>query len=266
MRSPPAVSQQIKVLEGYLGVSLFDRSTKRPRLTDAGRFYYEHAKSIIQSHTQAYQAFEKKYRHPILQLNAPTYIAQELLIPGYKEFRHFASPVELRLVASNTYVDFENEASDAAIRFGTGDWPELDCRFITDVEPIIVCGKQYIESNGLDASVLLTEQQLSALNALTLSDQLSDWKELLPGISFKSSTVFDSYFSVMKAAEENIGAAVGLMPLVNKALQQGKLVQLKTRRMTTDHAYWLVSPYNRANPDNVDALASWVGFLFEKIK
>ncbi|MFE0678075.1 LysR substrate-binding domain-containing protein [Streptomyces sp. NPDC058867] len=43
----PALSQQIKQLEREMGTTLFDRSTRRVELTDAGRRLVPHAKAIL---------------------------------------------------------------------------------------------------------------------------------------------------------------------------------------------------------------------------
>lgn len=44
--SQSAVSQQINNLEEELGVQLFDRNHYRPKLTDAGQFYYQEVKRL----------------------------------------------------------------------------------------------------------------------------------------------------------------------------------------------------------------------------
>lgn len=46
--SQPALSQQIKQLEENLGVSLFDRSGRRVKLTDAGEVYARYARRALQ--------------------------------------------------------------------------------------------------------------------------------------------------------------------------------------------------------------------------
>lgn len=48
--SQSAISQQMIKLEEDIGVQLFDRSTYRPTLTDAGRYYYEECKRLLKDY------------------------------------------------------------------------------------------------------------------------------------------------------------------------------------------------------------------------
>ncbi len=43
----PALSNQLKTLEREMGTTLLDRNSRRQKLTDAGRLFYERAKSIL---------------------------------------------------------------------------------------------------------------------------------------------------------------------------------------------------------------------------
>lgn len=51
--SQSALSQQIRSLEGHLGFDLFDRRTRQPTLTEAGRSFYERAREIQHLYTRA---------------------------------------------------------------------------------------------------------------------------------------------------------------------------------------------------------------------
>lgn len=58
----PALSQQIRRLEGLLGVALFHRSTRRVELTDAGRALLGHARRILDDATGAAEAARRAAR------------------------------------------------------------------------------------------------------------------------------------------------------------------------------------------------------------
>lgn len=264
--SPPAVSQQIKVLEKYLGVELFNRSAKKLRLTDAGEFYYQHSQDIIKRHLKSYREFERKFRYPVLHVSAPIFIAQELLIPNYTSFKEYASGVELRLSTGNEYVDFDNDNLDAALRFGQGHWPELDCRFVRDVEVKLVCSPSYLKQHGLNNESFISPRDLNKHVLLTVFEGLRDWKSFLPGVDGENKIICDSYFAMVRSAEEGLGIGIGLSPAINRRIRDGKLVVLSTAPIETDYAYWLVAPKTGADVGHIDGLYRWVKTLFDALE
>jgi LysR family glycine cleavage system transcriptional activator len=260
--SAPAISQQIKVLEAYLGVNLFDRSTRKLRLTEAGESYFHSAREIIQKHHKSYREFERTYRYPTLKVSAPLFIAQELLIPHYNAFKEFAPEINLRLNTGHNLVDFESEPIDAALRFGRGNWPELECRLVSRVEPRLVCSRAYLNRTGLTENTFLTKERLEQQTLISVYEDLKDWTGSYPGIKPANKMICDSYYMAFRAAEEGLGIAVGLRPVINRHIRDGRLIMLDTDPLTTDFAYWLVAPPNRARSENIDTLYRWIKSLF----
>lgn len=264
--SPPAVSQQIKVLEEYLETNLFDRSSRKLKLTQAGEFYYQSTKEIIKQHHHSYRAFERKYCHPTLQISSPIFIAQELLIPNYARFKNYASDVELRITTGNEYVDFDNEPADVALRFGTGNWPDLETRHVSDVAVKLLCSQAYLDQNLLTDKQMLSKEDIEKQTVISLYDDLRDWRGTFPEFAPKQKIIVDSYFSAIRASEEGLGIAVGLLPMVNQRIHDKKLVPLLTSSLDTNYAYWLVAPKPTAETANFEALYRWVKDLFETLK
>jgi len=264
--SPPAISQQVKVLETYLGVSLFDRSTRKLRLTAAGEFYYKNSSNIVNHHIRSHQDFERNFLNSTLEVSAPHLMAHELLIPNYALFQEYAPGVELRLVTENSHIDFENSTVDAALRFGQGDWPDLDCRFVCEVEPQIVCGATYLEQKGLAKNVFMSQQELDKHVLLSVFEDLRIWKSFYPNLESDNKIPCDSCSTAMKSAEEGLGVAVGMKPLINRLVSVNKLVLLNSAESSLDYSYWLVAPRKRASAKNLDALYRWVKAIVESIQ
>jgi len=264
--SPPAISQQIKVLESYLGVTLFDRSTKKLRLTEAGEFYYKNSSNIIKSHIRNHEEFERNFLKPTLQVSAPHFIAHELLIPNYTLFNEYAPGIELRLISENEYIDFESSNLDAALRFGLGNWPNLDCRFVSEVEPRIVCSPTYLGQHGLTKNTFMSKQELENHVLLTVFDDLRIWKSFYLDIESDDKILCDSCSTAMRSAEEGLGVAVGMKPLINRLVSHDRLTVLNSVQSNTDYSYWLVAPHNRASTKNIDALYRWIAAIFDSLK
>ena len=264
--TPPAVSQQIKVLEDYLGVPLFDRIGRKLQLTQAGEHYYQTSSDIIKRHAKGYRSFERKFRHPILHVSAPIFIAQELLIPNYMRFKEYGEQVELRLTTGNEYVDFDNEAVDAALRFGEGNWPDLDCRFISDVDLKLVCSQNYIEQHSFETQQHFNKELLEEHRLISVFEDFRDWRSIYPDIKPKDIMICDSYFSAIRSAEEGLGITLGIKPVINRLINEKRLTTLPSDALNTSYAYWLVAPQNETNSEQIKAVYLWVKDLFSSLE
>ncbi len=118
-RTQPAVSQIIRRLEDELGQSLFDRSSRRGVLTDAGQVLLEHAERLINFREQALAAVAD-VRH--LRSGQLVIATNELtclyLLPLLHEYRKLHPAVRLsvrRSLASRIPADVRDFGADLGV-------------------------------------------------------------------------------------------------------------------------------------------------------
>ncbi|RJO70624.1 LysR family transcriptional regulator [Nocardia panacis] len=125
-----AVSQQVNRLERELGVTLFERTTRTVRLTEAGRRLQPHAEQVLNAVTQARQAVEdlRIERTGTIRLGTSTGLGtrlEKLLV----EFARLAPDAHLELANADADERIKRVRSgelDAAVLRGPRDESDLE--------------------------------------------------------------------------------------------------------------------------------------------
>ncbi|GAA5314893.1 MAG: transcriptional regulator GcvA [Candidatus Pelagadaptatus aseana] len=261
--SPPAISQQIKALEDYLGVLLFKRHGPRLELTEAGEFYYGPVQDMLKIHQTGFEELDRRFNRRALTLNTPLFIAQEILIPNYMDYKQRQPNAELRITTGTEYIDFTANTADAAIRFGSGDWPTLASRLLCKTLTTPVCSLEYYQRHIPDDGDLFSRVNQQTL--LTTNEANREWLQLFPEIEAREVIVCDSYFSVIKSAEKGLGIGLGLFPAINNWVNDRRLKTLTTDMFDTGAGYWLVHPKQRGSSELVESCFEWAKDLFETL-
>lgn len=273
----PAVGQQIKAFENWLGDALFLRHIRSLSLTEAGEYYFHIAQKIMQQHRQGFVEYQRRFHNRSLHISAPLFIAQELLMPNYLSFTDhtddLASDCELRVEARNRYVDFETEQVDAAIRFGDGNWPDLYCQRLCYSAVTPVCSPVYAAAHSVDELHDLSQHRL-----ISETEDMASWKMALSHISqgqiqreyttgeYRSQRIIcDSYLAAVKSASDGLGIALALLPTANRWINDGRLVTPLPWQFQTEKGYWLVTPKYNQNKPEIKALLNWLTALFADI-
>jgi DNA-binding transcriptional LysR family regulator len=125
--SNAAVSKHVSALEKQVGARLFDRTTRRVALTEAGRVYLERCIEALQALEDADASVGELAKEPrgLLRVTAPVDFAAHLM--GVVTALMDAHPnlvIDLRL--ANRVVDLVEEGIDLAVRIA----PSLDGRYV----------------------------------------------------------------------------------------------------------------------------------------
>ena len=261
--SAPAVAQQVKAFEHWLGRPLFNRHTRALSLTEEGLFYFEVAQKTMKNHIQGHVEYVKRFEKSSLTVSAPFFVAQELLMPNYLKFSDYCQGTELRIEARKSYVDFDSESIDAAVRFGDGNWPDLDCRLLSKATVAPVYGPAYeFKDNFTEISELYRHRLIYA------DPEMKDWGELFwpEGTKQKFDNVIcDSYIAAIKAAEDGLGVTLGIFPTLNSWVSNQQLIVPFTDQIETGKGFWLVSSKTEKQSLELAALYEWVKDIFDNI-
>lgn len=122
--TPTAISHQIRALEDGLGVKLFERQTRKVRLTAAGQQLFPAVRDGLDGMERAVLAVQRSGRPHVATLTSTVAFMARRLAPLAGQFRAAHPDWTLRLDASDQIVDLDHDA-DAAIRYGSGSYPGL---------------------------------------------------------------------------------------------------------------------------------------------
>jgi DNA-binding transcriptional LysR family regulator len=115
--SPGAVSKHVNALESSIGTRLFDRTTRRVGLTEAGRVYLERCLECLQALADADTSVSELLKEPtgLLRVAAPLDF-RESLVPIIAEMMNTHPNIVVDLRLSNRVMDMVEEGIDVGVR------------------------------------------------------------------------------------------------------------------------------------------------------
>lgn len=250
-----AISHQVRKLEKYLGVQLFEREGNRVRLSAAGRRYFEGIDPAFAGIRRATVALTGPGRRVSLTLTRS--LATMWLIPRLARLEAEMPEIDLQIIATSRLCDLEREEIDLGIRYGRGSWPGLVARHLFDEQVFPVCRADLVPE-GWDGRLA------SLLGACRIiGDRLEEWRDWAaargePLAETQRGLEFDLEHDVLEAAVEGLGIAMSRSPLADRYLADGRLVAPFGTAGRTGLGYFLVEPAGRVPTAAARRVARWL--------
>jgi len=259
--SPSAISQQIKTLERHLGLSLFSRHKRELQLTHAGNSFFQVATKTVDQYEAGYTRFKEKYFSSSLKVSMIPYIANELIIPKLHQFQENYPDINLVIETTMQVEDLESTELDAAIRFGTPPWNDYHTDLIAESQSGLVATKDYFDKHPI-----LTAADWQQQTLIHIRSDINDWQQFmdLTGIQFKpkKELYFDSYAAAIRAAEEGLGIAMGVFPIIKHKILNGQLSTFSNKHTPLKESFYLVTQTNDSKQENYQRLLEWLREIF----
>lgn len=260
-----AVSRQVQALEEHLGVALFERRHREIRLTDAGQQLYHSAAEALRLLTDTAARIREKGATRSVTVSCTIGFASLWLVPRLMDFRAEHPEVDIRFDANNKMLDLERERIEVAVRYCPASLAPPGAVRLFGEEVFPVCAPELLGQPDkplavpadLRHHVLLHHQQAEKYwpqGAWRL------WLETVGqhGLQAAGSLEFNQYDQIIHAALDGQGVALGIGPLVQRHIRQGRLVALFEQRFATPRAYYLITAPFAAERPEVRDFTGWV--------
>lgn len=151
----PTLSRQIAALEESLGVTLFQRSNRAPRLTSAGTRLVDHVRAMADA--AARLSLTATGQHDaidgVVSITATSFMAARYLPGVVAEVHERAPGIEIEIIASNDVRDLTRREADIALRHGRPVQPDLVAKLIDDSPARLYASKDWIARHGAPQSL-----------------------------------------------------------------------------------------------------------------
>ncbi|WP_323796142.1 transcriptional regulator GcvA [Nisaea sp.] len=258
-----AVSHQIRALEDWFGLSLFDRAGRQIRLTEAGAKLLSPVSAAFDGIASAVALVCEDANLKVLTVSAAPSVAYKLLVPRLGSFAATEPDVEVHLHHSVTLSNFVSDGVDVAVRFGRGNWPGTVSKRIMEGFAQPFASPSLLQSAGHAlADLPLTPEQIADL-PLHHEDSTEYWRTWFetagaPGLRFRSGAVFHDAASILNVAVAGQGVVLARPALAESELSSGMLVALSDVKIEEDAGYYLVYPHSKATDPLIRSFEAWV--------
>lgn len=259
--TPGAISRQVRGLEETLGLQLLKRGHRQISLTRVGADYYKTLSQALELIREATRRLQRRSQRKQLKIRAYTTFAMRWLIPRLSGF-HAAHPnIEVLLKASLAPVDFRKEDIDGAVRLGDGNWPGCHShRLVSNILAPIASPSLLKTGPKLKRPVDLAHHTL--LHSVARPDDWATWLDAAGAgnaVDPRAGMTFESSAMTYQATVEGQGLAMAQLFLVEKDLEEGRLVlPFKKTVDMGDYTYYLLTPSHRAESVEMKTFRLWM--------
>jgi len=250
-----AVSQQVKVLEKRLGVSLFQRLPRGLKITAEGEALLPTVTSSFDQMATTLDRIEAGQVRELLFLGVVGTFAVGWLLPRLKEFQKQHPFIDVRVSTNNNRVDMAAEGLDFAIRFGQGSWHGTDAFRLFEAPLSPLCTPKLAETLKTPADLV----EATLLRSYR-SDEWSTWfaaAGVAPAAQVNAGIVFDTSLGMMEAALQGLGVALAPPSMFSRHLASGAIIQPFPVTISLG-SYWLTRLQSKPQTSAMLAFSDWM--------
>ncbi|MFO1387954.1 LysR substrate-binding domain-containing protein [Cellvibrio sp.] len=226
-----SVSRKLDTLEADLGFKLFNRSSRRLLLTDAGEQFLPRARNILLELEEAKHDLSALSSDPkgLLTVTAPSSFGRMYVAPAVARFLKRYPQMQIDLHIGDEIIDLAARRIDIAIRIGVLPDSDLVATQLAPSKRLVCASPEYIAKHGRPQ----TPEDLLNHNCLLASHVkpvygLWCFASLNKGAALpvKGSLISNDTYSLLNAAVEGIGIIHLASWLVRDKILSGELVPL----------------------------------------
>ncbi len=253
-----AVSRQIRLLEDWLGVRLFVRTSRNAVPTRAGADLLAEAGPALDRLADAALRVQRGAQAcGSLCLSALPTFAMRWLIPRLPEFQTDHPGLELRIVTASTTAEQFRMDADVVILGPSRQSGWTGRRFLGEAR-LPLLSPDLMEPCPLRAPADLARHTL--LHAVTLREAWPRWLAAadVPDLKPARDQVFEHFYFAIQAAVEGLGVVMGPLALVGDELRAGRLLAPIKEPALRTRGYFVYAPTTNSEVPAIAAFRKWL--------
>jgi len=232
--TPAAVGQQVRSLEGWLGIPLFTRfgsGTARLMLTDTARAALPDIQAGFDRLGVGLARLKDAGVHAGLRVSVSPAFASKWLLPRIEGFQQAYPRLDVLLDTNARSVDFQAERIDIGVRYGGGQWPGLTALHLMAETLFPVCAPDYpllkkgrLPVAAVERCTLIHDQSMAG------DPDYPTWRMWMDASGFTAIDTerglrINNSATVLQAAMDGQGLALARSVMVKDDLDAGRLIR-----------------------------------------
>lgn len=259
------LSRHVSKLEERLDVKLIQRTSRQFNVTDSGRIFYRHARTVLDEMEAAEAAIERRKE----SLSGRVFMSCSLGVAQFAinnlvvKFLQINPKVELIQQVTNETVDLISSGIDMAIRGHTGALPDSSIiqRSLASFSWYLFASPAYISRTGIPETPhdLLKRQSLKVgWQPTTGYWTLQNKEGVKTTIPFNPQLCSDDMSTLKEAAINGLGIVSLPAYTCRKEINDGLLVRVLPNWISGKAQLSLLSPSRRVQSSSAKALAEFL--------
>jgi LysR family transcriptional regulator, glycine cleavage system transcriptional activator len=266
-----SISRQVAELERQIGTALFARQTRSLALTAAGHRLFQAAQQALKQIDRAVEDIRGPRNAARVTITTYASFASLWLVPRLAMFQREHPQIELRIDASDRFIDIDAEGVDVAIRWTRSTSVPHGAVPMHDEEVVPALSPLLLERSGI---ALKKPQDLFQLPLLELDESLpttasSAWPKWFQFAGVRAvppapRLMFTFVDQSVQAAIRGQGVVLTRSPFVDELVATGELITpFPKLRMPTGYQYALIANANTRDTAHVAAFCNWIRAEFK---
>lgn len=264
---PSSVSRSIAALEDELGVRLFQRTTRKLSLTEAGALYLAKVAPLVDELTRARDEALAISRGATgtLRMTTSFSFGLQALTPRLPEFRALHPQLKVEVLMTDANLDLVNDRIDLAVRLGGRFSGDVVASKLMTTRYKVCASPDYLKQHGTPSRPQELAQHACLL--LSLPEFRDAWhfknrRGEVTDVPVQGDMVISNLLAHRQCAIQGLGPALLADWIAEEALAKGELVDLFPDHQVTatsfDTGIWLLYPSRHFLPLKVRVMIDFL--------